>query len=225
MTDIVHSGTSTDDGGLRERSEATASTARESASSVAQTAQSQLGEVTTEARDQARAVAEDAKHQARRLVHESRQQLSSQAQEQSARLAGGVRDVSQQLQQMARGGGAPQGLLADLTTQAADIATQVADRLEQRQPEELLDDLRRFARRRPGLFLLGAMGAGLAVGRLVKAVDPQGVVDAAKSAATGDAVEAQRPELAGRPSELTAAPSSQPRPGGVPSGPPSVVQL
>jgi len=186
MTDIAHSAAPTDDGGLRDRSEAAASAAREQAVNVAGTAQDQLKDVTHEAAEQAKAVVADAKRQTRRLVDESRQQLTTQAQEQTTRLAGGVRDVGQQLQGMARGTAAPQGIVADLATQAADMATQLADTLEQRRPEELLDELRGLARRRPGAFLLGAMGAGLLVGRLIRAVDTQSIVEAGKSAITGD---------------------------------------
>ncbi|HEX4867997.1 MAG TPA: hypothetical protein VFV32_10260 [Acidimicrobiales bacterium] len=185
MTDHTRSETSAD-GGLTERTEATAATARDQAATVAHTAQSQLAEVKDEAAAQAQGVVQDAKVQARRLVDDSRRELTRQAEDQTARLAGGVRDISQQLQGMLRGGEAPQGMVADLASQAADAAARFADTLEQRRPDELLDELRGLARRRPGMFLLGALGAGLVVGRLVKAADTHGIVDAAKGAVTGE---------------------------------------
>jgi hypothetical protein len=40
--------------------------------------------------------------------------------------------------------------------------------LEHRQPADLLDEVRNFARRRPGTFLLGAAVAGIAAGRLTR---------------------------------------------------------
>jgi hypothetical protein len=40
--------------------------------------------------------------------------------------------------------------------------------MDQRGVEGVLDDVRSFARRRPGVFLLGAGIAGFAVGRLVR---------------------------------------------------------
>ena len=45
----------------------------------------------------------------------------------------------------------------------------LASRLEQRGPQGLMDDVTRFARRRPGVFLSGAVAAGFVVGRVVRA--------------------------------------------------------
>src|SRR3546814_12294544 len=87
----------------------------------------------------------------------------SQASEQTARLAGSVRDVSRQLQGVSQGGAPPQGIVADIADQAAAVTSRLADQLENRRPEELLDDVRRYARPRPGRFLVGAPGAGLGV--------------------------------------------------------------
>lgn len=42
----------------------------------------------------------------------------------------------------------------------------VASRLQDREPGELLDEVRRFARRKPGMFLLGAAAGGVLAGRL-----------------------------------------------------------
>jgi hypothetical protein len=42
--------------------------------------------------------------------------------------------------------------------------------LQNREPAELLDDVRSFARRKPGLFLLGAAAAGVLAGRLTSGV-------------------------------------------------------
>jgi hypothetical protein len=63
--------------------------------------------------------------------------------------------------------------------QLADTATRAADKLETGGVDATLADLKRFARRRPGLFLMGAMGAGFAVGRLLKAADTHSLMEAA----------------------------------------------
>jgi hypothetical protein len=42
--------------------------------------------------------------------------------------------------------------------------------LQNREPAQLLDDVRSFARRKPGLFLLGAAAAGVLAGRLTSGV-------------------------------------------------------
>ncbi len=66
---------------------------------------------------------------------------------------------------------------------ATEVAQQAAERihgaaswLEQREPADLLQAVRDFARRRPGVFLAGAAVAGLAAGRLTR-----GMTDAARS--------------------------------------------
>ncbi len=60
------------------------------------------------------------------------------------------------------------GVASDLVGQAADRTHGVADWLDGRQPEDLLDELRRLARRRPGAFLIGALAAGVVAGRLTR---------------------------------------------------------
>jgi hypothetical protein len=59
---------------------------------------------------------------------------------------------------------------------AVDLAREVSERvrsfgshLEGREPGQLLDEARDFARRRPGTFLLGALAAGVVAGRLFRA--------------------------------------------------------
>lgn len=162
-----------------------ASTAKEEAASVTDNAKSQAGEVAGAAGEQAKAVVEDAKYQARRVVDDSRQQLMNQASEQTTKLAGSVRDVSKQLQGV-KSGQAPQGIVGDIANEAASMTSRLAETLETRSPDELIGEVRTFARRRPGMFLLGALGAGFVAGRLVRSVDTQSLMDAAKSGADMD---------------------------------------
>lgn len=186
MTDITRGDASPEPGSLSERSEAAASTAREQASTVAESAQTHMSDVKDDTVTQAKAVVEDAKVQANRIMDDSRRELSHQAEQQTARLASSVRDMSRQLDKVAHGGEAPQGIVGDLATQAAQATARFAETLEQRRPEELLDEVRRFARQRPGMFLLGAAGAGLLAGRLLRSVDTKDVVESAKAGARGD---------------------------------------
>jgi hypothetical protein len=65
--------------------------------------------------------------------------------------------------------GAP-GPAADLLQQASSFIEQFADKLQNREPAELLDEVRSFARRKPGVFLLGAAAAGVLAGRLTSGV-------------------------------------------------------
>jgi hypothetical protein len=45
-----------------------------------------------------------------------------------------------------------------------------AGKLQNREPAELLEEIRSFARRKPGMFLLGAAAAGVLAGRLTSGV-------------------------------------------------------
>src|SRR5436190_1399811 len=64
----------------------------------------------------------------------------------------------------------------EVAQQAAERIHGVASWLEQREPADVLQAVRDFARRRPGVFLAGAVAAGLAAGRLTR-----GMTDAARS--------------------------------------------
>ncbi|WP_460528354.1 hypothetical protein [Flindersiella endophytica] len=57
----------------------------------------------------------------------------------------------------------------DVVQQVADGGRQAADWLDHRGFDGLLTEVRSFARRRPGTFLLGATVAGFMIGRLAKA--------------------------------------------------------
>jgi hypothetical protein len=55
-----------------------------------------------------------------------------------------------------------------LVDQAARHSGNAAQWLESREPGDLLDEVKGFARRRPGAFLGIALGAGLLVGRVTR---------------------------------------------------------
>jgi hypothetical protein len=77
-----------------------------------------------------------------------------------------MRTMSNDLEQMASQGN--DGMAADLARQAADRVRGLTSQLDGREPSELLDELRGFARRKPGTFLLGAFAVGLVAGRLAR---------------------------------------------------------
>jgi len=136
-------------------------------------------EVGTTLSDQTRGVASDAKDHARRMMDESRESLRSEASNQATRLAATMREVGSQLHSMAQSqsGG---GVAVDVTRQLSDAAHRAAQKLDTGGVDDVLADLKRFARRRPGLFLVGAVGAGFAVGRLLKAADTHSLMQAAQ---------------------------------------------
>jgi hypothetical protein len=119
------------------------------------------------AAEEAQNVAGEAKDQVRRLVDETREQAHDQATTQRDRLVGTLRSFGDDLDAMASQGGTS-GLAAEVARQAAERARSIGSSIDGREPAELLDDLRGLARRRPGLFLLGALAAGVVAGRLAR---------------------------------------------------------
>jgi hypothetical protein len=113
-----------------------------------------------------RSVAAEAKSQVQNLLGEATSQVEDQSRTQRDRLVGTLRTFADDLEQMA--GGTQGGIAADLVHEVADRARSLTSGLDGREPRELLDDVRRFARRKPGTFLLGALAAGVVAGRLTR---------------------------------------------------------
>jgi hypothetical protein len=156
--------------------------AKEEAADVARTAAGSAQNVAQTAKEEVANVASEAKHSAQDLMHQARSGLTSQAGTQQQKAAEGIRTISGQLQSMAD---APeqQGIASDLIRQAADRTSSMATWLENREPGDLLGEVQRFARNRPGTFLLLAAGAGILAGRLTRGL----TAGATQSSSTGTA--------------------------------------
>jgi hypothetical protein len=146
------------------------------------------------AAEEARKVAGEAKDQVRRLVDESRDQVHDQATTQRDRLVDTLRTFGDDLDAMASQGEAS-GLAAQVARQVADRARSFGSSLDGREPRELLDDLRGVARRRPGLFLLGALTAGVVAGRLARGAASSPSADSTPESGPAD-VTAEHPVTA-----------------------------
>lgn len=133
---------------------------------VKDTAQHEAGHLAATTKDEVANVAAQAQEQARSVVHDAMRSVDEQSRSQRDRMVDLTRSLGDDLELMAQNG--PSGLAADLARQVADKAKEFSDRLDGREPSELLDDLRGFARQRPGTFLLGALAAGVVVGRLAR---------------------------------------------------------
>jgi hypothetical protein len=137
------------------------------------------GEVATVAGTEGRAVVDEAKERARDFMTESRERLRYEATGQTQRIAETMRTLGGQLNAMAQGQ-PTEGWLPDAGRRLAATMTDTARKLEERGPDAALHDLKAFARRRPGMFLAGALGAGFVVGRMLRAVDTHALIEAAK---------------------------------------------
>ena len=147
----------------------TRSVAKEEAGALAEQARAEGSRVAGEAKAQAGQVAAEAKAQVRSLAGQARHTLTDQAGQQQQRAGAGLRGLSDELYALADGRPGS-GLAHDLVQDAADRLGGVARWLETREPQGLLDDVRRYARRNPVTFLALCAGAGLLAGRVTRSL-------------------------------------------------------
>ncbi|MDQ4039455.1 MAG: hypothetical protein M3313_14150 [Actinomycetota bacterium] len=141
--------------------------AKQQAAEVGGTAAQAGQHVAGVAKDEAANVAGQAKYEARNLLNQTRGELSSQASSQQQRAASGLRSLSSELQSMASKSESD-GPATKVARQAADQVNSAASWLENREPGEIVTEIQRFARQRPGAFLAIAATAGVLVGRLTR---------------------------------------------------------
>ena len=103
----------------------------------------------------------------RRLVDQSRSELTEQARSQQQRLTSNLRTLTDELDSMA-GQGEQQGVAHDLVRQISQQARALGDWLDGNEPGAVLDEVKRFARRKPGTFLAVAAGLGILSGRMTR---------------------------------------------------------
>ena len=125
-------------------------------------------EVGAQATDQMKAVAGEARDQFGQLLGKTQDELRDRAQEQSDRAAGALRTLAGQVKALSEGRSEEAGPLAGYLTEAQGKVDQFAERLADRGPQGVLEDLAGFASRKPALFLLLAGGAGFTVGRVTR---------------------------------------------------------
>ena len=147
---------------------ATVGSARSQAAELGGEVGGQAKVVAGQAAAQARLTVDEARTQARRLAGQARHELLGQADSKAGQAAAGLQSVAGQLQAMVDGRTDEAGAMAGYAQQAADRVGAIAERLQSGGAQGLVDDVGSFARRRPGLFLLGAVGAGFVAGRLVR---------------------------------------------------------
>jgi hypothetical protein len=151
-------------------SPSTTDVAKDEARNVGQTAAQAGSQVASTAADQAKEVAYQTKAQAQDLVQQGRTQLRQQAVSSQHKAAEGLQGIASQLRSMVEGNAPAPGPARDLVEQGTAKVEQFASWLQNREPADLLDEVRSFARRKPGVFLLSAALAGVVAGRLTSGV-------------------------------------------------------
>ena len=146
----------------------TATTAKDEAAQVGSVAASAASDVAGTAKQQAGQVAGEAVNQLKSLTDDARNQASQQASNATDKLSTTVRGLAGEMRDLGQGKGDANSTIAGLVQQLADRGEQLADHISAQGPGGLVQDLRSFAARKPGTFLLGALAAGVVTGRLVK---------------------------------------------------------
>ncbi|RWZ51623.1 hypothetical protein ELQ90_05835 [Labedella phragmitis] len=173
----------------KEQAKNVGGSAADAAKNVGGTAADSAKGVASTAKEEAGHVASTAKRQAKDLVHETRAQLTEQAGAQQEKVASGLHALSDELRGMADSSTEP-GIAADLVSQAASRASGVATWLEDRDPGSLLEEVKNYARRKPGTFIAVAAVAGVLAGRLTRSL----VSEAKDSAADGATSSSSTPD-------------------------------
>jgi uncharacterized protein YjbJ (UPF0337 family) len=140
--------------------------AAEQGQQVKEEASQQARAVTGTAKDQASQVADEARTQAGGLAEDAKQQLHQQAEQQTEQLGGVIGQFGQRVEALASGRPEEAGPLGDYADSIADQVQQLAGRVDQLGFDGMVDEVQRFARRRPGAFLAAAAVAGFAVSRV-----------------------------------------------------------
>ena len=140
--------------------------ARDAGVEVARTACGAGAEVVRTAKDEARQVAHTVVDEAQHVGTGVRQRLREEGDRQHRHAVDRVGTFAEELDAMAKE--RPDTPAGELIGMLAARSRSFADYLDQHGPERVLHELQEFARRRPGTFLLAAIAAGFAVGRLSK---------------------------------------------------------
>ena len=145
----------------------TVDTAKSEAANVKDTAVGAATDVRDVARGEVAHVAEEAKYQTRNLVDQTRYELQGQVRNQQSNLASKLNGWASELGSMASKSD-ESGPMTDLAQEASRRVGGFSHWLDNHEPADLLDEVKRFARRRPGTFLALAAAAGVVAGRLTR---------------------------------------------------------
>jgi hypothetical protein len=158
-----------------------ADTAKEQAGQVKDTAVEQAGQVKDTAVEQGQQVAAVAKDEAvqvknqavgsiKDIVGQGRTELTSQIGTSQNRVAEYVHSLADELGTLASGGGDGTGPLADLAHRGARTGGELSKWLSDHEPADVLNEVTRFARRRPWAFLGASLLTGVVVGRVTRSL-------------------------------------------------------
>lgn len=165
----------------KDKAQQAAGEAQGQAKAVAQDAKDKAQDLAATAKHEAGQVKDEAADQVQSLVGSAQEQVGAQVQTQQERFAGQVRSYTDDLHRVVSGEQPQTDLVRQGVASVADRAEALTQRLETASPQDLLQDVRGFAARRPGTFLALALGAGLVAGRLTRGIRDAAQPDSAAS--------------------------------------------
>jgi hypothetical protein len=140
---------------------------------TAQTARAEAGAVTQTVREETKNVAQEAQQQAASALRKVQYDVRGRANEEATKFAESLHDTSRKLTSMAEAAG-DESIASSVAHEGAKATERLASRLEDGGLDSVMADVRTWARRRPGAFLLGVATAGFVAGRLVRNMSAEG---------------------------------------------------
>jgi vacuolar-type H+-ATPase subunit H len=134
----------------------------------------QVDQVTEQAKQQSQQLAHQARQQASNLASRTSEQAKSQlanhkhnASQSMVPIQSALRESAQQLRNQG------QGQVGDYAEKAADQVERFSTYLRQTEVDEIMEEVRGFARRRPGLFVGSAAAVGFFATRFLKSTSEE----------------------------------------------------
>ena len=197
-------------GDYGDQSTSTVDTAKSEAANVKDTAAGAASDVAQTAKSEASNVAQEAKYQARNLMDQTRSEVRGQVNSQQSALAGKLNDWASELGSMASKSD-ESGTMTDLAQEASRRVGEISHWLDNHEPRDVLEEVKRFARRQPVAFLAIAAAAGVVAGQLEAAVrlTPVSILAAnqprhARMTAISTAETTRAPDTATAPTKMAA---------------------
>jgi hypothetical protein len=160
-------------------------TVRDQGAAVTGAAQEAVHRVAGETSSQVANLTEEAGRQFRAVLERSQGELSTRATEQAEKVSVQLKDLAGELKALADGRPDDAPRAKGYVRQAAERVEGYGGRLDSGGFAGVAEDLGRFARRRPGTFLLGALAAGFVAGRLARGAQAAGGDDTSTNASPG----------------------------------------
>jgi hypothetical protein len=154
-------------GDYGDQSNSTVDTAKSEATNVKDTAAGAASDVAQTAKSEASNVVGEVTQQARNLIGQTQSELRGQVTTQQSALAEKLNGWASELGSMASKSD-ESGQMTDLAQEASRRVGEISHWLDNHEPGDVLEEVKRFARRRPATFLAIAAAAGVVAGRVTR---------------------------------------------------------